>query len=298
MDSSRTLLTQDLQAAVESLVLLPSDPASSGTVDETHDYAEIYTPSRERMPWLGAGSSSLANHRDVSQGGSTSSTNSGGSLSLDCAGKPPTPPLHRFPSWESRIYQVAADGLQVVQSGGAADTANNNNNNSVKQSSGSGSAQGYCDISVPVYATVKGRASQIRSMPFTGDSSDDSSDGEGGGTTGGEHNNHGGESNLHHHHHHHHHHPGSAAGNTAASTNVTNTRTTNSSSDNTDTSLSTGGSGSSPSKSMKTTSSLSPAKRSSSGSPSKSMKRGVLYCMSYIASLVCGADSCRQEYWI
>lgn len=36
----------------------------------------------------------------------------------------------------------------------------------------------YCDISVPVYATVKGRASQIRSIPFTGDSSDDSSDGE------------------------------------------------------------------------------------------------------------------------
>lgn len=36
----------------------------------------------------------------------------------------------------------------------------------------------YCDISVPVYATVKGRASQIRSIPFSGDSSDDSSDGE------------------------------------------------------------------------------------------------------------------------
>lgn len=41
---------------------------------------------------------------------------------------------------------------------------------------------GYQDISVPVYATVKGRASQIRSMPFTGDSSDDSSDGEGNNT--------------------------------------------------------------------------------------------------------------------
>lgn len=42
---------------------------------------------------------------------------------------------------------------------------------------------GYQDIPVPVYATVKGRASQIRSMPFTGDSSDDSSDGEGNNTT-------------------------------------------------------------------------------------------------------------------
>lgn len=80
-----------------------------------------------------------------------------------------------------------------------------------------------------------GRASQIRSMPF-GDSSDDSSDGE--------------------------EHPNQTE---------TNTRITNSSSDNTDSSL---GSGSSPSKSVKTTSSLSPAKRSSSGSPSKSVKRG------------------------
>lgn len=41
---------------------------------------------------------------------------------------------------------------------------------------------GYQDIPVPVYATVKGRASQIRSMPFTGDSTDDSSDGEGNNT--------------------------------------------------------------------------------------------------------------------
>ncbi|KAG6796881.1 hypothetical protein HZU73_07867 [Apis mellifera caucasica] len=71
-------------------------------------------------------------------------------------------------------------------------------------------------------------------MPF-GDSSDDSSDGE--------------------------EHPNQTE---------TNTRITNSSSDNTDSSL---GSGSSPSKSVKTTSSLSPAKRSSSGSPSKSVKR-------------------------
>jgi hypothetical protein len=52
---------------------------------------------------------------------------------------------------------VAADGLQVVpvatQASGTADTANNN---SLKQPSGPCSAQGYCDISVPVYATVKG----------------------------------------------------------------------------------------------------------------------------------------------
>jgi hypothetical protein len=41
------------------------------------------------------------------------------------------------------------------------------------------------DVSVPVYTSIKGRASQIRSMPFTGDSSDSESDGGGEGTTGG-----------------------------------------------------------------------------------------------------------------
>ncbi|XP_049943352.1 uncharacterized protein CG43867 [Schistocerca serialis cubense] len=213
------MLDEELQAAVEGLALLPSvSPlcdTGTGTADEAvHDYAEIYTPSRERAPWLDDGQG----RRDVSQGGSTSSTTSG---STDAC-RPPTPPLHRFPSWESRIYQVAAGGLQADGTTG-------------HTSAGHQSAGGYCDISVPVYATVKGRASQIRSVPFTGDSSDDSSDGEG----------------------------GDGAGHS--------TRATNSSSGDTDTSLS------SPSKSLKTTSSLSPAKRSSSGSPSKSMKRAEVH---------------------
>ncbi|XP_067011816.2 uncharacterized protein CG43867 [Anabrus simplex] len=250
MDATNAL-TQDLQAAVESLSLLPSvltpPPSTASGGDETiHDYAEIYTPSRERTPWLAA-TVPMSHGKDLLllRGGSTSSTNSG-SISVDgasCSARPPTPPLHRFPSWESRIYQVAADGLQVA---GPAEQTDSTNNNRQQHSSA-----GYCDISVPVYATVKGRASQIRSMPFTGDSSDDSSDGEG-------------DHNMHH---------ACVLGMPVTSTDAhTNTRATNSSSDNTDTSLS-GGSGSSPSKSMKTTSSLSPAKRSSSGSPSKSMKR-------------------------
>lgn len=81
--------------------------------EQSHDYAEIYTPSREKPPWEYA--------------------------------KPPTPPLHRFPSWESRIYQVANEGLGNSQ---AQTETTNNNQNSV--------SQGYKDISVPVYATVKG----------------------------------------------------------------------------------------------------------------------------------------------
>ncbi|XP_011297112.1 uncharacterized protein CG43867 isoform X2 [Fopius arisanus] len=220
MESS--LLSEELAAAVENLVMLPSIPGvseanrDSGSSETLHDYAEIYTPSREGMNWAGQPSSS--------------------------APRPPTPPLHRFPSWEAKIYQVADGGLGIgppTNDDASVAPSSTTNTNSSKHSHATGhnltahNSQGYCDISVPVYATVKGRASQIRSMPF-GDSSDDSSDGED--------------------------HPNQTE---------TNTRITNSSSDNTDSSL---GSGSSPSKSIKTTSSLSPAKRSSSGSPSKSVK--------------------------
>lgn len=66
------------------------------------------------------------------------------------------------------VFQVAADGLTL--------TGTTPSDLGPEQA-------GYQDIPVPVYATVKGRASQIRSMPFTGDSSDDSSDGEGNNTT-------------------------------------------------------------------------------------------------------------------
>ncbi|KAL1138524.1 hypothetical protein AAG570_008587 [Ranatra chinensis] len=197
MTSPSQELSDDLQAAVESLALLPVHirrKAKSECMEseQGHDYAEIYTPSAEKPAWE--------------------------------VGKPPTPPLHRFPSWESRIYQVASEGLAPHPT---PDSSNNNTAGRLHTS------HGYCDISVPVYATVKGRASQIRSMPFTGDSSDDSSDGEGDHTH---------------------------------AMNLSTTRATNSSSDNTDTSLSS----SSPSKShIQTTSSFSPAKRSSSGSPSK-----------------------------
>ncbi|XP_029045587.1 uncharacterized protein CG43867 isoform X8 [Osmia bicornis bicornis] len=218
MDSS--LLSEELAAAVENLVMLPNIPGvsetsrDSGSSEAIHDYAEIYTPSREGMNWAQNAQ----------------------------APRPPTPPLHRFPSWEAKIYQVADGGLGIgpPTNEESAPSTMTNTTSSSKHSQATGhnltahNSQGYCDISVPVYATVKGRASQIRSMPF-GDSSDDSSDGE--------------------------EHPNQTE---------TNTRITNSSSDNTDSSL---GSGSSPSKSVKTTSSLSPAKRSSSGSPSKSVKR-------------------------
>lgn len=107
--------------------------------------------------------------------------------------KPPTPPLHRFPSWESRIYQAAADGFSLSDQPPVSSTTTiaslvpppsfstsqagqHRNHNShhhyhqhhhhhhghghqqrahTQRLSASGSI-GYQDISIPVYATVKG----------------------------------------------------------------------------------------------------------------------------------------------
>uniref|UniRef100_A0A8C2ZCK8 Pleckstrin homology domain containing, family H (with MyTH4 domain) member 1 n=1 Tax=Cyclopterus lumpus TaxID=8103 RepID=A0A8C2ZCK8_CYCLU len=83
---------------------------------------------------------------------------------------PPTPPLHRFPSWESRIYAVAKSGMRVSEASPGA--------------RGPGRAAGpfpqliYKNVNVPVYTTLKGKATQISSVPLPDDDSgseDDSS---------------------------------------------------------------------------------------------------------------------------
>ncbi|XP_063625085.1 uncharacterized protein CG43867 [Cydia splendana] len=250
--TAASLLADDLAAAVENLVVLPTTPNTSTDGDTTHDYAEIYTPSRERTPaWQGP---------SVVVQGSRGGSSTGESCASDQP-RPPTPPLHRFPSWEAKIYQVADDGLQQ----------------SVEEELSPPpcprpvhESTSYQNISVPVYATVKGRASQIRSMPFTGDSSDDSSDGEDSmGVT------------VHNTPHHIFAQTSSQPINNVNLTNVLPasiqqtsnhglvlTNSANGQCSSSDTSLS----ASSPSKSVKTSSSLSPAKRSSSGSPSKQSK--------------------------
>ncbi|KAJ8719486.1 hypothetical protein PYW08_011661 [Mythimna loreyi] len=264
MDEKTTasLMADDLAAAVENLVVLPTTPNTSTDGDTTHDYAEIYTPSRERTPaWQGA-------VNVIVQGNSRGGSSTGDSSASEQP-RPPTPPLHRFPSWEAKIYQVADDGLQQsVQEELSPPPCPRPMHESTS----------YQDISVPVYATVKGRASQIRSMPFTGDSSDDSSDGE--------------ESMGVTVHNTPHHqlvnvnpifNPQTSTQMPINNVNLTSvlpasiqqtsnglvlTNSANGQCSSSDTSLS----ASSPSKSVKTSSSLSPAKRSSSGSPSKQSK--------------------------
>ncbi|XP_068154934.1 uncharacterized protein CG43867 isoform X9 [Drosophila tropicalis] len=280
-------LERNLVAAVDGLTLAPlssittknpttTRPDSSDT-DTAHDYAEIYTPSCEKLPsWMKNNPALMA-----SGGNSSTTTTTTSDLGVP---RPPTPPLHRFPSWEAKIYQVANDGLVGTGAAGTStaehgsslgshneqpdvqpmadgiattntnsNTLSNGRSRHTNTMEGNGTAPGtpqpppsrqqqtasggFCDISVPVYATVKGRASQIRSMPFTGDSSDDSSDGE------------------------------------DHAVMLTHNSHNSSSTDNTETSTS--GSASSPSKSLKTSSSLSPAKRSGSESPKNVKARGL-----------------------
>ncbi|XP_064014474.1 pleckstrin homology domain-containing family H member 2 isoform X1 [Pogoniulus pusillus] len=85
--------------------------------------------------------------------------------------KPPTPPLHRFPSWESRIYAVAKSGLRMSE----AFTVESLNKNAVSITpysiSGLYTSLIYKNMTTPVYTTLKGKATQISSSPFIDESS-------------------------------------------------------------------------------------------------------------------------------
>ncbi|XP_059747718.1 pleckstrin homology domain-containing family H member 2 isoform X5 [Bos taurus] len=86
-------------------------------------------------------------------------------------GKPPTPPLHRFPSWESRIYAVAKSGIRMSE----AFNMENVHKNSVAvlsyTTSGLYTSLIYKNMTTPVYTTLKGKATQISSSPFLDESS-------------------------------------------------------------------------------------------------------------------------------
>ncbi|XP_054853527.1 pleckstrin homology domain-containing family H member 2 [Eublepharis macularius] len=85
--------------------------------------------------------------------------------------KPPTPPLHRFPSWESRIYAVAKSGLRFSEAF-SADSFNKSSLSSTSYSpSGLYTSLIYKNVTTPVYTTLKGKATQISNNPFLDDSS-------------------------------------------------------------------------------------------------------------------------------
>ncbi|XP_023566998.1 pleckstrin homology domain-containing family H member 2 isoform X3 [Octodon degus] len=91
--------------------------------------------------------------------------------------KPPTPPLHRFPSWEGRIYAVAKSGIRMSE---AFNMENVNKSSAAMLSyttSGLYTSLIYKNLTTPVYTTLKGKATQISSSPFQHDSSSEDEDG-------------------------------------------------------------------------------------------------------------------------
>ncbi|PKU42468.1 hypothetical protein llap_7226 [Limosa lapponica baueri] len=89
---------------------------------------------------------------------------------LDPGGKPPTPPLHRLPSWESRIYAVAKSGMRFSEVATVNDTSSCFSNLS-RSTSGPFTCLIYRNVTVPVYTTLKGKATQISNVPFLDESS-------------------------------------------------------------------------------------------------------------------------------
>ncbi|KAM3595488.1 uncharacterized protein V6R79_024288 [Siganus canaliculatus] len=92
--------------------------------------------------------------------------------------KPPTPPLHRFPSWESRIYAVAKSGMRVSEASPGAKGSGRGSTLPQLPTAGPFTQLIYKNINVPVYTTLKGKATQISSVPLLDDDSgseDDSS---------------------------------------------------------------------------------------------------------------------------
>ncbi|XP_033635880.1 pleckstrin homology domain-containing family H member 1-like isoform X2 [Asterias rubens] len=88
---------------------------------------------------------------------------------------PPPPPLHKMPSWENRIYTIADRGMTISSSVNNMASPSKTCPAPICQSwEGSSTAAMYKDMAVPVYTTLRGHADQIRSTPFSGDSSDSS----------------------------------------------------------------------------------------------------------------------------
>uniref|UniRef100_G3T5M8 Pleckstrin homology, MyTH4 and FERM domain containing H1 n=1 Tax=Loxodonta africana TaxID=9785 RepID=G3T5M8_LOXAF len=85
--------------------------------------------------------------------------------------KPPTPPLHRFPSWESRIYAVAISGMQLSDAAPRSNTASCASSPPALVFPGPFSGLVYKNVTVPVFTALKGRATKISSIPFVDESS-------------------------------------------------------------------------------------------------------------------------------
>ncbi|KAM9316837.1 pleckstrin homology domain-containing family H member 2 [Gastrophryne carolinensis] len=85
--------------------------------------------------------------------------------------KPPTPPLHRFPSWESRIYSIAKSGMRMSEV--SVDPNNKTSAVTTCPASGVYTSLIYKNMTSPVYTTLKGKATQLSSSPLEDSSGSD-----------------------------------------------------------------------------------------------------------------------------
>ncbi|XP_039560827.1 pleckstrin homology domain-containing family H member 1 isoform X4 [Passer montanus] len=144
-------------------------PASCGHVEETDIDDDGVTEKMETEcgPLRGgAGTCEGMYHLPAEQREAVNSES--GTLDPGC--KPPTPPLHRFPSWESRIYAVAKSGMRLSEVAMVNDTSSWFSNFSCS-TSGPFTYLIYRNVTVPVYTTLKGKATQISNVPFLDESS-------------------------------------------------------------------------------------------------------------------------------
>ncbi|XP_029454707.1 pleckstrin homology domain-containing family H member 1 [Rhinatrema bivittatum] len=94
-----------------------------------------------------------------------------GEVIMEPGSKPPTPPLHRFPSWEGRIYAVAKSGMRLSDVTPGSDSPNQVSSFPTYAASSPFTHLIYKNVTVPVYTTLKGRATQISNVPFLDESS-------------------------------------------------------------------------------------------------------------------------------
>ncbi|XP_049927890.1 pleckstrin homology domain-containing family H member 2 [Epinephelus moara] len=90
----------------------------------------------------------------------------------DCdSSAPPTPPLHRLPSWESRIYAVAKSGIRLSETSCTDSASKDPSLQSSYPAFVMYTSLIYKNMTTPVYTTLKGKATLLSSSPFSDESS-------------------------------------------------------------------------------------------------------------------------------
>ncbi|XP_061693306.1 pleckstrin homology domain-containing family H member 2 isoform X2 [Syngnathoides biaculeatus] len=92
-------------------------------------------------------------------------------ISSDSHSSPPTPPLHRLPSWESRIYAVAKSGIRLSETSCTDSATKDPSQQSSDPAFVIYTSLIYKNMTTPIYTTLKGKATLLSNNPFLDESS-------------------------------------------------------------------------------------------------------------------------------